>query len=164
MNECTMLNADVWRNNKRSSKSSEGFEGLRVAIQGYRWIRDGDTRLAMNTRWRWRRNDLETLAVGSKMMMLNPETQTKHQNGPVWYNTSQRKGASRSKLSPISRNDRRNTPMLFRGRAMLFRDARSYCVKIAQIALRYEATSGDFARAKWESITRECEWTVERYI
>ena len=31
-----------------------------------------------NIRWRWYGNDLETLAVGSKMMILNPETQTKH--------------------------------------------------------------------------------------
>src|ERR1700679_2724470 len=97
-------------------------------------------------------------------MILNPETQTKHQNGLVWYNTSQRKGASRSKLSLISKNDRRRTPMLFRGCMMLFRDARGHCVKIAQIALCYEATSRGFAQAKWESITRECEWTVERYI
>jgi hypothetical protein len=79
------------------------------------------------------------------MMILNPETQTKHQNGPVWYNTSQRKGASRSKLSPISRND---SPMLFRGRAMLSRDARSYCVKIGQVVLCYESTSRGFARAQ----------------
>ena len=27
-----------------------------------------------NIRWRWYGNDLETLAVGSKMMILNPET------------------------------------------------------------------------------------------
>jgi hypothetical protein len=36
---------------------------------------------ARNMRWRWYGNDLETLAVGSKMMILNPETQTKHLKG-----------------------------------------------------------------------------------